>query len=149
MPNAAQAEACEPCCSYRGGWVAQTASSHARSERRERQAHPFPLAPRLRLCFSHRVARSRMDGTSPSSPLRFSLVIPIYNEEDNVDALVDELKETLPALGAHEIVAVDDGSTDRTPDKLRQRMRDCPSLRVLRLAQNRGQSAALAAGFDH
>jgi dolichol-phosphate mannosyltransferase len=84
-----------------------------------------------------------------ASGLRFSLVIPLFNEEENVDRLIDELREVLPALGPHEVVAVDDGSTDGTFARLAKRRVDCPGLRIVRLRQNRGQSAALMAGFDH
>ena len=81
--------------------------------------------------------------------LRFSVVIPLYNEEENVDAVVDELLEVLPPLGLFEVLAVDDGSTDSTRQRLLARREDMPGLRVLSLARNSGQSAAVSCGFDH
>ncbi|HHI79967.1 MAG TPA: glycosyltransferase [Planctomycetes bacterium] len=85
----------------------------------------------------------------PSSPRPdFSLVVPLYNEEENVDALVDELEEVLIPLGAFEVLAVDDGSTDRTLSLLLKRQKTFPQLRIVKLAKNSGQSTAVCAGFD-
>lgn len=85
-----------------------------------------------------------------SSPLRFSLVVPIYNEEDNVDALLDEIEQVVVPLGAFEAILVDDGSKDRSLEKLRdwKRRHSASWLRIVKLAQNRGQSAAVCAGLD-
>ena len=88
-------------------------------------------------------------GALEAHNLRFSLVIPLFNEEENVDRLVDELRQVLPPLGEHEVIAVDDGSTDTTFARLQARQADYPPLRIVRLRRNRGQSAALMAGFDH
>ncbi|MFQ5504097.1 MAG: glycosyltransferase family 2 protein [Planctomycetota bacterium] len=85
---------------------------------------------------------------TPKTP-RFSLVIPFYNEEANVDPLIDELLEVLPRLGAYEVLAIDDGSSDRTMHRLEARRQDMPELRVLSLRENRGQSTAVCAGIDH
>lgn len=90
----------------------------------------------------------RMGGPLTDSELDFSVVIPLYNEEDNVDALIDELREVLPPLGRFEVLAVDDGSRDRTRERLLARS-DLAELRVLTLRQNRGQSTAIVCGFDH
>jgi glycosyltransferase involved in cell wall biosynthesis len=94
-------------------------------------------------------AASLATDTAATSPcgLRFSLVVPLHNEQDNVDPLLDELCLVLPAFGAHELICVDDGSTDGTVARLVARRVDCPALRVMRLDRNRGQSAALMAGF--
>ena len=90
------------------------------------------------------------DKTNPPAPLAVSVVLPIYNEESCIAAVIDELAAVLDARfpGRHEIVAVDDGSTDATPRLLREaRTRLGPRLRVLRLVPNSGQSAAFCAGF--
>ncbi len=79
----------------------------------------------------------------------FSVIVPLYDEEDNVDALVDELASVLPPLGRFEVLAINDGSRDRTEALLQARAATLPWLRVLSLAKNGGQSAALACGFDH
>lgn len=82
--------------------------------------------------------------------LEVSVVIPFFDEEDNVDPLLDELQEVLPGLGRpYEVIAVDDGSRDRTRERLLARRSSFSALRVLSLRANRGQSAALACGFDH
>lgn len=77
-----------------------------------------------------------------------SVVIPLYNEEENVAALVRELSEVLDGLGRPaEIVAVDDGSTDRSYQRLVALQAEEPRLRLVRLARNYGQTAAMAAGI--
>ncbi len=85
----------------------------------------------------------------PSGGLRFSLIVPFYNEEENIDPLMEELAEVLPPLGGFEVIAVDDGSRDGTLDRLRKRQESFPELRIVSLAENAGQSAAVCAGFDH
>jgi glycosyltransferase involved in cell wall biosynthesis len=79
-----------------------------------------------------------------------SVVIPVFNEVDNVADLHRELVASLDRLGRPwEVVFVDDGSADGTP----QRLLDIEALdrrvRVLRLRRNFGQTAAFSAGFDH
>jgi dolichol-phosphate mannosyltransferase len=77
-----------------------------------------------------------------------SLVIPAYNEQETIDALLKRVGEALPAIGQpFEVIIVDDGSTDQTPQLLKSAMEKLPWLRVLRLVRNSGQSAAIDAGF--
>lgn len=78
-----------------------------------------------------------------------TVVLPVYNEESCIAGVLDELVSTLNAkLGRpYEILAVDDGSTDRTPELLRAAAARHPALRVLRLTPNAGQSAAFCEGF--
>jgi dolichol-phosphate mannosyltransferase len=77
-----------------------------------------------------------------------SLVIPCYNEQENVNVLLDRVNGALAALGRpFEVILVDDGSTDDTPKLLAEGMKKFPWLRVLRMAKNGGQSAAFEAGF--
>lgn len=83
--------------------------------------------------------------TSP----RFSVVIPAFNEQDNLLPLLEELGPVMePLTGGYEIIVIDDGSTDGTHERLEAAKRDWPALRVLRMRANAGQSAAFAAGFD-
>lgn len=77
-----------------------------------------------------------------------SVVLPIFNEADNVPILLEEIRAALdPQPFSFEIVAVDDGSRDSSLEVL-LRSRDAhPTLRVLRLDRNYGQTAALDAGW--
>lgn len=78
-----------------------------------------------------------------------SLVIPVYNEEENLKLLYQKLKETLEPLGKErEIIFVDDGSQDNSPKILDQLARKDPHVKVIHFRRNFGQTAALAAGFD-
>jgi glycosyltransferase involved in cell wall biosynthesis len=77
-----------------------------------------------------------------------SLVIPCYNEQENVDVLLNRVESALAVLGKpFEVLLVDDGSTDDTPKLLAAARQKHPWLRVLRMAKNGGQSAAFEAGF--
>ena len=76
-----------------------------------------------------------------SSP-RVSVVVPLFNEEANMPILQSELRAALGDLD-HEIIFVDDGSIDRTVE----RIENAPNIRVLRFAKNAGQSAAIYAGL--
>jgi glycosyltransferase involved in cell wall biosynthesis len=78
-----------------------------------------------------------------------SLVIPAYNEQESVPTLLSRVEVALNTIGRpYEVIIVDDGSTDETPRLLSEAMTTRPWLRVLRMKQNRGQSAAFEAGFD-
>ncbi len=79
-----------------------------------------------------------------------SVVIPVYNEEDNIVPLLEGLDKALQRLGRpFEVIIVDDGSCDRTPQLLRSLKPKYPWLRVIILRRNFGQSAAFTAGIDH
>lgn len=77
-----------------------------------------------------------------------SVVFPVYNEEENVPLLLREIAAALEGRGwSYEIVAVDDGSTDRSLAILREARKEYPTLRVMALAKNSGQTAALDAAW--
>jgi len=77
-----------------------------------------------------------------------SVVFPVYNEEENIPILLDEIAKALDGRGwTYEIVAVDDGSTDRSLEVLREQRARYPMLRVLAFAKNSGQTAALDAAW--
>lgn len=79
-----------------------------------------------------------------------SVVVPLYNEVDNVVELHRELTAALSGLGRpYEILLVDDGSQDGTALKLRDVEAADARVRVLTLRRNFGQTAAFSAGFDH
>ena len=83
----------------------------------------------------------------PSTP-ELSIVIPAFNEEANVRPCYDELVAALAPLGrSFEVVFVDDGSTDGTAAALAALAAGDARVRVLRLRENAGQTAALDAGF--
>jgi glycosyltransferase involved in cell wall biosynthesis len=93
-----------------------------------------------------RAAAARTDAGSADPVL--SVVVPIYNEKDNVGPLHDALTHALQLLGrSYEIVLVDDGSSDGTRDILRELAAVDPNLRVILFRRNYGQTAAMAAGF--
>jgi len=77
-----------------------------------------------------------------------SVVIPLFNERDNLAPIHRELTTVLRSLNrSYEILFVDDGSIDGSADALRQIKATDPQVRVLRLARNTGQTAALACGL--
>jgi glycosyltransferase involved in cell wall biosynthesis len=79
-----------------------------------------------------------------------SIVIPVFNEEENVEPLAREIASVLEPLGQrYEIIFVDDGSRDGTFERLACLRRRVCGLRVIRLKRNFGQTAALAAGLCH
>ena len=77
-----------------------------------------------------------------SSP-QVSVIVPVYNEEENVPILQAELRAALRAID-HELIFVDDGSADRTVERIETE----PNLRVIRFEKNAGQSAAMYAGLE-
>jgi glycosyltransferase involved in cell wall biosynthesis len=79
-----------------------------------------------------------------------SIVIPFFNEEDNVQALLERIVHGLRFLEEdYEIIAVDDGSTDGTGLQLCRAREQLPSLRVIKFRRNFGQTQAMQAGIDH
>jgi len=72
-----------------------------------------------------------------------SVIVPLFNEEENMSVLQSELNATLDGID-HEIIFVDDGSVDRTVE----RIVTAPNIRVIRFGKNTGQSAAIYAGLE-
>jgi glycosyltransferase involved in cell wall biosynthesis len=78
-----------------------------------------------------------------------SVVLPVFNERDNLMPLLDEIAATLGGMGKRfEIIAVDDGSRDGSDAILRQAAAERPYLKVVFFRRNFGQSAAFDAGFQ-
>ncbi len=78
-----------------------------------------------------------------------SIVIPIFNEEESIHLLVDQLLKVMRPIGeSFEIVLINDGSTDKTEDALSKLTLEVPELVCILLRKNYGQTAAMAAGFD-
>jgi dolichol-phosphate mannosyltransferase len=102
--------------------------------------------PRLR-----RIRVARGFGFEKAHPVdipSLTVVIPVYNEAENVAPLVERLRSALEGIsGGSEILFVDDGSTDSTFQKLREAQKNEARIRIARFRRNLGQSAAMAAGF--
>lgn len=83
-----------------------------------------------------------------SDPIYFSLVIPAFNEQEVIPTLLTRVEQSLTQIGRpFEVIIIDDGSTDQTPQLLAEAMTRLPWLRVMRMKQNASQSAAFEAGF--
>jgi glycosyltransferase involved in cell wall biosynthesis len=81
---------------------------------------------------------------------KYSIVVPLHNEQENVTDLYDRLKVVMETAGeTFEIVLVDDGSSDHTFAMLREIAAVDSRVTVVKLRRNFGQTAGLAAGFDH
>lgn len=81
---------------------------------------------------------------------QISIVVPFYNEEDNIEELYEELSRVLKGLGvSYELIFINDGSTDRSHELLLKLFASDRTVKVIRLRKNFGQTAALQAGFDH
>jgi glycosyltransferase involved in cell wall biosynthesis len=82
------------------------------------------------------------------TPPDVSVVVPLYNEEENVGPLCAAIREALAGWDrAYEVVLVDDGSTDRTRERLREAHAADGRVRVLLMRRNGGQTAAMSLGF--
>jgi len=86
---------------------------------------------------------------SSASVPELSIVVPLFNEEESLALLVEKLLLALRPLGrSFELVLVDDGSSDRTAEVLRQQAAGAAEVVAVLLRRNYGQTAAMAAGFD-
>jgi len=82
--------------------------------------------------------------------LQISIVVPFYNEEDNIEELYGQLTQVLKGLGvSYELIFINDGSTDRSQNILLKVFESDKTVKVIRLRKNFGQTAALQAGFDN
>lgn len=79
-----------------------------------------------------------------------SVIVPLYNEEENIQLLYDELKEVLQSIkDEHEIIFIDDGSSDTSIEILRAIQGGDDTVVVVSFRRNFGQTAAMSAGFDY
>ena len=77
--------------------------------------------------------------------MKISVIIPVMNEQDNVLELYKQLNPVLSKIGMHEIIFIDDGSTDKTANKIKE-IKD-KSVRLVQFQRNFGKAAALSCGF--
>jgi len=92
----------------------------------------------------------QMFDRTPAGEALLSVVVPLYNEEDNVKPLMAELLGALEKLSnSFEILLVNDGSTDRTSELMAQIAASDSRIKVVNFRRNAGQTAALMAGFDY
>lgn len=83
---------------------------------------------------------------TPTDRPQISVVVPMYNEVDNVQPLLEEIRTALTPWAEFEMVIVDDYSTDATLNKLLELKQSMPELRVIQHQRNLGQSAAVVNG---
>lgn len=81
---------------------------------------------------------------------KFSLILPVHNEEENINPLIDEIQSSCDALGLpYEALFIDDGSTDASFDILKKNTERFPQMKVIALRRNYGQTAAIVMGIEH
>ena len=81
---------------------------------------------------------------------KISVVVPLYNEQDNVAACYQEISQVLREMRCkYEIIFIDDGSRDETISRLIAAMQGDANVKIIEFRRNFGQTAAMAAGFDH
>lgn len=86
----------------------------------------------------------------PYEVCTLSVVVPIYNEYESIPTLIESITSVLQTMGIRsELICVDDGSRDGSPDLLRELITHYPDLKVILLRRNYGQTAAMAAGFNY
>lgn len=81
------------------------------------------------------------------SGIELSIVLPVFNEEGNLNKLYDEIRGVVQDRYTCEIIFIDDGSTDKSFDILTEIQKNDKNVRVVRFRKNFGQTAALSAGF--
>ena len=81
--------------------------------------------------------------------MKLSIVLPIYNEEDNILPLYDEIKSAISNAYEFEIIAVNEGSKDRSLEILSNLSASDKRVKTVDFRRNFGQTAAMAAGIDH
>jgi len=83
-------------------------------------------------------------------PVKISVVVPLYNEEENIDVLFRRLLAVLEALNtSYEVVCVNDGSRDNTLKNLVEYHQRYPQIKVVNLSRNFGKDIAMSAGIDY
>ena len=95
------------------------------------------------------MAQTKLQNTKEKPAPELSLFLPVLNEEDNLRPMHKKIQEALESLGkTAEVIYVDDGSTDKSLQILREISAEDPRVRVISLRRNYGQTAAMSAGID-
>ncbi len=81
-----------------------------------------------------------------STPYTLSVIVPVYNEQDNLAPLITEIERALAQQRYYEIIYVDDGSSDGTAQQLKQLQAQHSKLKVIKHLGNFGQSASIVSG---
>ncbi len=97
----------------------------------------------------HQAAHRLLAERAMSTAIRISVVVPLFNERQNVPHLAQAVRAALGETRSWELLLVDDGSTDGTREAAAEAEREDPRIRLVPLARNYGQTAAMQAGFDH
>ena len=85
-----------------------------------------------------------------TGPVDLSILVPLYNEQDNIPLLYTQLSEAVSSLGrSWEIIFIDDGSSDATGGLIEALADQDEHVKAIRFVRNFGQTAALLAGIDH
>lgn len=92
------------------------------------------------------MSKAKVKAISPARP-RLSVVIPVYNEEDNIAPMLEALVPALKGI-QHEVIFVDDGSSDATVANIRTHAKKQDHVRVVEFSRNFGQTSAMAAGIE-
>jgi dolichol-phosphate mannosyltransferase len=97
-----------------------------------------------------KVAMNRLveDNQNQDNSLALSVIVPVYNEKENIEPLVAEIRDVLDGVINYEIVYVDDGSSDGSLAKLKIMAEEIPCFRFVAHDGNFGQSAAVATGVN-
>ncbi len=81
---------------------------------------------------------------------KLSIIIPLYNEEENIDILYRNIMEVMQKEGYdYEIILIDDGSSDHTPEKINRLAKQDSKVKAIYFRRNFGQTSALMSGIDH
>lgn len=83
-----------------------------------------------------------------ASEIELSVVVPAFNEQDNLGPLVEAVRSTLDAFASWELLLIDDGSRDDTARVAAELVAEDARIRLIRLARNYGQTAAMQTGFE-
>ena len=81
--------------------------------------------------------------------MKFSIIIPAYNEEENIAPLINEIRAVCDKLNEpYEVIFIDDGSVDQSFETLKQKAISWPAMKVIGLRRNYGQTAAISSGIE-